>query len=132
MFPKNETKEKMDATKDHSRVSPEGKALGERMARIADKACARLAAQGEADERCKTCAFRAGTVPNGCMQTQLDVLKAVVEDEPFLCHHDKRNHTMCHGWFAVGVLKLQAQQARGYSFNMPCPWEFSPADEDKK
>ena len=61
---------------DHHRVSPEGRAIGEQQARMADGSIARLVAEGEPDERCKSCAFVRGTVPNGCLQTQMDALKA--------------------------------------------------------
>jgi hypothetical protein len=36
--------------------------------------------------RCNDCAFRAGTTPNQCMSTQLDVLKCLIEAKPFYCH----------------------------------------------
>jgi len=48
---------------DHHRVSPEGRKIGANMASLANKATALLALQGEPDERCKSCAFTAGTVP---------------------------------------------------------------------
>lgn len=32
----------------------------------------------------KTCACQPGSVPNGCLQTQLDFLKAAAEGMPFL------------------------------------------------
>lgn len=74
-----------------------------------------LAAQGEADERCGTCAFRPGTVPGSCIQTQADALKAIMEDVPFMCHaHEKDGQfdRICHGWFAarvrMGDVKIQA------------------------
>lgn len=118
-----------DPTKDRGRVTPEGIKLGLVMAGIADKWAAALAEQGEKDERCKSCAFRAGTVPNGCLQTQMDVMKAVVEDVPFTCHqHDKRGD-ICHGWFVTQVTTRQAQEARGEPLPVrECPWEFSPPD----
>lgn len=122
-----------DPTHDHSRVSPEGRAVGEQMARLADKACATLAAEGHvADDRCKSCAFRAGTVPNGCLQTQMDAMKAVVEDVPFLCHQKDRKGSICHGWFAAEVALMRAEQARGQPRPVATvPWDFSPPDEPK-
>ncbi len=87
----------MKAASDKNRVTPEGKALGEQMVRLTELWIAHLAADGEADERCKSCAFRAGTVPNGCLQTQMDVLKAVIEKVPFLCHQHDREGRICHG-----------------------------------
>lgn len=90
---------------DHHRVSPEGQALGQQMARLFDIAEKRLTDAGETiprtpltelDERCKTCAFRAGTVPNGCAQTQIDVSKCAAEGIPFYCHQHQGQ--LCRGW----------------------------------
>ena len=82
--------------RERNRVTPEGRALGENMVRLTEPAIARLADEGEPDERCKSCAFRLGTVPNGCPQTQLDALKAVIEDVPFMCHQANRAGWPCH------------------------------------
>jgi hypothetical protein len=109
----------MKEAHDHQRVSPEGRHIGELTAKVADRCAAKLEAEGEPDERCKTCAFRAGTVPNGCLQTQADAIKAVIEDVPFLCHQNL--NTICHGWFAIGV------QMNGRVGSVP--WEFSPPDQ---
>ena len=38
-----------------------------------------LESRGEPDERCKSCAGTYGTVPNGCLQTQLDLTKCIVD-----------------------------------------------------
>lgn len=114
---------------DHHRVSPEGRAIGEQQARMADGSIARLVAEGEPDERCKSCAFVRGTVPNGCLQTQMDALKAVVEGVPFLCHQADRKGWPCHGWYAARVALRRAEEARGHALTVACPWEFSPPDE---
>lgn len=114
---------------DHSRVSPEGKAAGFQLVRLTEPSIARLEREGEPDERCKTCAFRLGTVPNGCAQTQLDALKAVVEGVPFLCHQADRDRLPCHGWFAARVAITRAEKARGTKLAVACPWDFSPPDE---
>lgn len=119
-----------DPTRDHSRVSPEGRAMGAQLARLADRSCAALAQQGEADDRCKSCAFRAGTVPNGCLQTQMDALKAVVENVPFHCHQHDRKGSVCHGWFAAQVAITHAERMRGQRRPaITIPWDFSPPDE---
>lgn len=110
---------------DHSRVSPEGKALGIRMAVLAEAEIAALARDGEADERCKSCAFRAGTVPNGCVQTQLDVQKAVAEDVPFMCHCGPNR--VCFGWFAVRRIVDRYEAATGNKLPA-CDYEFSAKD----
>lgn len=111
----------MKEATDHHRVSPEGRAAGEQTAILADKCVAKLEAQGEPDERCKTCALRAGTVPNGCAQTQSDVMKCIVERKPFLCHQDLRSP--CYGWYAVTAMTKGALPA-----GTTVPWEFSPPD----
>lgn len=118
-----------DPTKDHRRVSPEGRAMGEQIVRLTEPWVAKLAADGEPDERCKSCAFRAGTVPNGCIQTQMDVLKAVVEKVPFLCHQHDRGGDICHGWFAAQVAIRENEKIKGPLPVTKAPWEFSPADE---
>lgn len=120
----------------HSRVTKEGQALGQLAAHYAKRGRQRLETEGLVDlkltmlrdEMCKTCACQLGTVPNGCLQTQLDFLKTVVEGKPFLCHapHDGR---MCAGWAG----------ARAEHVANPLPqviqkalseWEYSPPDEE--
>lgn len=119
----------MDPTKNRNRVTPEGIAAGAQLVRLTEPTIALLAAQGEPDERCKSCAFRLGTVPNGCLQTQLDALKAVVEHMPFLCHQADRRRMPCHGWFAAQVAIKAAEKTKG-ALNVKCPWEFSPPDSE--
>ena len=116
-------------TRDHSRVSPEGRAMGAQMVRMTEPWIAELARNGEPDERCKSCAFRAGTVPNGCLQTQMDALKAVVERVPFLCHQHGRQRMPCHGWFAAQVAIRQTEAVKGPMPITKAPWDFSPPDE---
>lgn len=84
----------------NSRVSPKGKAMGKNATRLAALGLQRLQAAGLADvqapmlraEMCKTCACQPNTVPNGCLQTQMDFLKAATEGRPFLCHAPKDGH----------------------------------------
>jgi hypothetical protein len=95
------------------------------MARLCDVEVAKFIAQGEweKDERCASCAFRLGTVPNGCVQTQMDVMKAVMEHEAFFCHVGERKGTkVCDGWFA----SVQAVKNKP---KVICPWNYSPPDE---
>lgn len=91
----------MDEAYDHHRVSPEGRQLGEQMARLYDLAEKRLGDQADEDQRCKTCAFRAGTVPNGCAQTQLDISKCAADGIPFYCHQHRGQ--LCNGWVTVRI-----------------------------
>ncbi len=117
-----------DPCKNTSRVSPEGRSLGQRIVSITEPWVKHLAATGEPDERCKSCAFRADTVPNGCLQTQMDVFKAVVERVPFLCHQHDRKGDVCHGWFATQVGIRASEKVKGPMPVTKAPWEFSPAD----
>nr|WP_315249229.1 hypothetical protein [uncultured Duganella sp.] len=122
----------MKEAQDHHRVSLEGRKLGSVSARLADGECAALAREGEDDERCKSCAFRASTVPNGCLQTQLDVMKALAEDIPFMCHQhlDQRGRPtkVCHGWFAARRVVDRIEATSGQKMP-PAPYDFSPPDE---
>lgn len=115
--------------RDHERVSPEGKSMGLVMVRLVSPAIADMALEGELDERCSSCAFRYGTVPNGCLQTQLDVLKAVSEGKRFTCHMKEPVGTVtCHGWYAARV----ALRRGGARMETPCLWDFSAPDEPRK
>lgn len=124
----------MKEARDHSRVSKEGKNCGAVMSALADKGALILAAEGEPDERCKTCAFTSGTVPNGCIQTQMDAMKSVIEKVPFYCHakfHENGSRRLCHGWYAANVAVGRVEQSSGEVFPIDkCPWEFSPPDDD--
>lgn len=122
----------MKEAHDHHRVTPEGRAMGEQLIRITEPTIRKLASEGEPDERCRSCAFRPGTVPNGCPQTQLDALKAVVEDVPFLCHQADRKGWPCHGWYAARVAIKRSEKASGKPLVAICPWEFSPPDDQEE
>lgn len=110
----------MKEATDHSRVTPAGRLAGFQTARLIEPAVADLVRHGEPDERCKSCAGTYGTVPNGCLQTQLDLTKCIVEDVPFLCHQADRKGWPCHAWFAA---RVHLKDKRG-----SVPWEFSPPD----
>jgi len=112
---------------DHHRVSPEGQMLGKTMARFADMGFKQLAAIGVSDTRCASCAFRLGTVPNGCIQTQLDTLKAVTEGGQFLCHAPQDGR-LCAGYVACRAYKAMnplPPEIRAYTEKYP----YSPPDE---
>lgn len=105
--------------------TPEGRALGEQLARLTDKAEAKLlAVTGEAPKRCVTCAFRRGTYPNGCAITTMDALKCVMELVPFYCHHSEKdergNHSgLCAGWLICTDPDI------GTAKPISTPWQFS-------
>jgi hypothetical protein len=81
--------------------TPGGRECGANMVRMTEPAIAELAAAGELDERCSTCAFRLGTLPNGCVETVMDAMKCGMEGKPFYCHDRRRKGDTCHGWFAM-------------------------------
>lgn len=107
------------------RTSAKGFQHGATMAKLADAGELMLALEGEIAVRCKTCAFRAGTVPNGCMQTQMDITKAVLEHHPFMCHVVKpgEERKVCNGWFAAMQIAKKQPPSQ-------CPWEYSPPDPE--
>lgn len=116
----------MKEAHDHWRVCEVGKKAGEIMASAADIGFAILEAAGEPVECCKSCAFRRGTVPNGCAQTQTDVMKAVLEGKSFMCHVNTIEGGMrdiCQGWFAA------RQHPNIKDKSILCNWEFSPPDD---
>jgi uncharacterized Zn-binding protein involved in type VI secretion len=121
----------------HSRVSPKGQAMGRSAVRLADLGLKRLQSLGldtvEAPmlrgEMCKTCACRPGVVPNGCLQTQLDFLKAAHEGKPFLCHSPKDGR-MCAGWVRVRA-ELVANPLPAGAVALLDKWEYSQADDDQ-
>ncbi len=117
----------MNHSEAHERCTPEGRRCGEQLSRLTDVEVGKLIAEGEwkEDERCASCAFRHGTVPNGCPQTQLDAMKAVMEKETFYCHVAREGQPVgvhpCMGWFAA----MQAVKSKPA---VKCPWEFSEPD----
>lgn len=103
--------------------TPEGIAIGAQMARLSDREIQKLIQSGECDkdQRCASCAFRLGTVPNGCLPTQLDAVKAVFERQAFHCHHvpkEMLGNVVCAGWFA-------AVQATKGTPPITVPWGYS-------
>jgi hypothetical protein len=74
-------------------------------------------------EPCKSCAFRRGTVPNGCEETVMDALKCVLEGKRFECHEvpggatdEGAKRPLCQGWFNSLSLDRKAIEA---------PWPFT-------
>lgn len=84
-------------------VTPEGQRLGKIMAQMADRGFEILKDEIR-DDRCVSCAFREGTVPNGCPATQIVVAKCVMEDkDAFACHCVQAGgeRVLCAGWIAA-------------------------------
>jgi hypothetical protein len=111
---------------EHNRVTPEGQALGRELVRLVQPVLRRLAREGEADTRCKSCAFRLETVPNGCPQTQMDALKCVMEGVPFYCHATRTadgERPLCHGYYAARVALHGTTVAMPWTFSTDAPLE---------
>lgn len=121
---------------DHHRVTPAGRAMGKSAVRLAELGRARLEEMGLADvnggalrdEMCKTCACRPGTVPNGCLQTQLDFLKAAHEGLPFRCH-SPQDGKLCAGWVRVRAV-LVCNPLPAPVADLLSKHEYSPPDEE--
>lgn len=102
-----------------------GRALGKQLARLCDAAETEQRKHfPDMQERCKTCAFRGGSLPNGCEETVMDAIKCVIEGVGFMCHHSpkdgKGGYTeLCQGWF------LLVSQQKEYG---KAPWPFSQAE----
>jgi hypothetical protein len=121
----------------HSRVTPQGLAMGKSAALLAELGLKRLQHLGLdtvsapmlRDEMCKTCACRPGVVPNGCLQTQLDFLKSAHEGRPFRCH-SPMDGKMCAGWVRVRA-ELVANPLPAGAVELLDKWEYSPPDEEQ-
>jgi hypothetical protein len=119
----------------NQRVTPQGQAMGKTAARLAELGRERLKELGLdglkggllREEMCKTCACQVGSVPNGCLQTQLDFLKAAAEGTPFLCHAPK-NGSLCAGWVRVRA-ELVANPLPPQVSAMLSKHQYSPPDE---
>lgn len=118
----------------HSRVTPQGRAMGKTSARLAELGRARLEALGLdgakapmlRSEMCKSCACQPGSVPNGCLQTQLDFLKSVHEGKPFRCHAPM-DGKICAGWTRARA-ELVAKPLPPDAVALLDKWEYSPPD----
>jgi hypothetical protein len=78
-------------------------------------------------EMCKTCACQPNSVPNGCLQTQMDFFKAAAEGRPFLCHAPKDGR-LCAGWVRVRA-ELVANPLPPRLQALLAEHEFSQPDE---
>ena len=118
------------------RVTPQGQAMGKNAARLAALGLQRLQAEGLADvqapmlrtEMCKTCACQPNTVPNGCLPTQLDFLKAAAEGAPFRCHAPNDGR-LCAGWVRARA-ELAANPLPPEAMKLIGKWDYSPPDEE--
>ena len=127
----------MNAKGEHHRVSESGISLGTLSAQLHRIGRAKLVDAGLVDlnlpavrdEMCASCACRTGTVPNGCAQTQMDLLKSVVEGQPFLCHapHDGR---MCAGYVGARAAYVMVGPFPLELDRLLADWKYSPPDDE--
>ncbi len=113
-----------------NKPTAEGRAVGHNIAHLTTEARAALEKQlGPETVRevlpqpCNSCAFRAGTFPNGCTETVLDALKCVMEGVPFYCHQSPSNGKggytgLCAGYLTARTALIGKQP-------VPTPWPFS-------
>lgn len=121
--------------KKHPRVTDEGIALGLFMSKLAELGRKLLKTKGleldlpvMRDDMCASCACRAGTIPNGCLQTQFDILKTVIDGKKFLCHAPLDGR-LCTGW----VYARAAHAANPIPQEMQAlieQYEYSPPDDE--
>lgn len=120
----------------NDRVTPAGMALGRSTAKLATVGRKLLADAGLMDmhlptvrnEMCKSCACRPGTVPNGCEQTQMDFLKAIIQGDRFLCHAPKDGR-VCAGWVAARAAVAEKPIPIELRLLVAC-YEYSPPDSE--
>lgn len=91
--------------------TPEGRALGAELARLCDVEEQRIRERFPNQPRCDDCAARAGTDPNGCSETLMDLLKCVHEAVPFYCHKrvkDGEPQRLCAGFAILVSAEVQS------------------------
>lgn len=138
VFSRNEASKKGRTGMTHSRVTPTGQALGRSAARMAELGRQRLEQFGLADlqlpklrdDMCPSCACRRDTVPNGCLQTQLDFLKAVADGQPFLCHAPL-DGKLCAGWVRARA-EVVANPLPEQVVKLIGKWEYTAPDAEMK
>jgi hypothetical protein len=105
---------------ERNRPSPEGYALGKEIARLCDQEEAKQAKmlRPTIPERCRTCAFRGGTIPNGCGATLLDAMHCIIEGLDFHCHEHGRTDQLCAGF---QMMKIETHR--------PVDWPWFTTDD---
>lgn len=102
-----------------NRPTDRGRQLGMYLAKLADKAERESAKRFPNQKiRCTTCAFRGGSIPNGCEETLLDAIKCTMEGVSFYCHETKGCRALCSGW-------LQSQGVLIGKSKLATPWPFT-------
>jgi hypothetical protein len=123
--------------KQRDRVTELGQNLGRFSAFLAERGTLVLEKAGllglelpfQKTQMCNSCACRTGTIPNGCEQTQLDLLKAAAEGEAFLCHAPN-DGKLCAGWASVRA-QIVAQPLPKEMLQILHEHEYSPPDKEQ-
>lgn len=106
-----------------------GRSLGSQVARLCDNAEQIIRERfPNMRPRCGTCAFRAGTIPNGCEETLADAIKCVAEkDRLFLCHESPKGEEKqpCAGYMTL--IQTTADMP-----SVEVPWEYADWDLDSE
>jgi hypothetical protein len=105
---------KVPPGKTRNRPTELGREAGFHLARLCDDA---ERSREPLHPRCRTCAFRAGSLPNRCEATVLDAHKCLIEDIPFMCH--ERKGKPCSGWVTM----------RMKGSDLKTPWPFSYGED---
>lgn len=90
--------------------TPQGRLLGAQLGRLTEMEIViqQRRFPSMKDKRCASCAFTAGTFPNGCPEAIMDALSCLTTGEPFYCHHDMEDGKptkICAGWmYAIGAM----------------------------
>lgn len=107
-------------------MPPEARLLGETLAGWCDEAQPAYAADFAEDglpvpQRCRTCAFRRGTMANGSLTTMV-ALKCVLEYDTFHCH-EKDALTPDGQMLCVGYAIMVTADAKAKRPPIQCPWD---------
>ncbi len=121
----------------HHRVTESGQKMGRAATRLAELGYLRLEAlglininvPGARDEMCASCACQKDSVPNGCLQTQMDFLKAVAEGGKFLCHAPLDGR-LCAGWVRARA-EVVANPFPKEITDYLAKWKYSPPDVEE-
>jgi len=93
----------------------QGESLGKEVARLTDSALLELKKDfPNQQERCKSCAFRLGTLPNRSLATLHDAIKCLNEYIPFMCHEDS-GKSLCAGY---SIAMSSFEQVDGATANL--------------
>lgn len=109
-----------------NRPTPLGRQVGAWLGELTDAAepFARLEFP-QMPPRCKSCAFRGGSIPNGCEETLIEAIKCAAEGVPFYCHlrfkPDGSPIDLCSGW----VMLHGSPPAKVLEMLPTHEWDFS-------